>query len=138
MTPLEVDDDKLALREAAAKPTVAQQFYAKYDGSSLPPKNIAQNVSASFGVPTERTSDVYDLLIDNAWFVGFIKKIKDKEYLDTGAPVLKSDASAPNEVSDAASEEVPIDLHDEASPDRWISADLPGRSAPPLRSIRPD
>jgi predicted nucleotide-binding protein len=86
VTPLEVGDDRLALREAAMKPTVAKKFYAKYDGSALPPKQIAQNVLASFEVPAERTSDVYDLLIENARHVGFIKKIKDKEYLDTGGP----------------------------------------------------
>ena len=87
LMPTEVDDDKRALREAALKPTVANQFYSKYDGSPLPPRNIAQNVLASFSVPTDRTSDVYDLLIENARYVGFLKTIKDKEYIDTGSPL---------------------------------------------------
>jgi predicted nucleotide-binding protein len=87
VTPTEVDDDKRALREAALRPTVAQKFYAKYDGSPLPPKNIAGNVLATFSVPIERASAVFDLLIENAHFVGFIKKIKDKEYIDTGATI---------------------------------------------------
>ena len=69
---MEVDDDRRALREAAMRPTMANKFYAKYDGSSLPPKN-AQNVLASFDVPAERTSEVYDLLIENARFVAFVK-----------------------------------------------------------------
>ena len=38
VTPTEIDDDKVALRAAALKPTVADQFYKKYDGSPLPPK----------------------------------------------------------------------------------------------------
>jgi hypothetical protein len=73
------------LREAALKPTIVQRFYAKYDGSPLPPKTIAQNVLATFDVPGDRTSAVYDLLIENARFVGFLKKIKDKDYIDTGS-----------------------------------------------------
>lgn len=87
VTPTEVDDDKPALREAALRPTVANQFYTKYDGSPLPPKSIAQNVLATMSVPVDRTSDVYDLLIENARYVGFLKSIKDKEYIDIGGPI---------------------------------------------------
>lgn len=104
LTPEEVDDDKRALREAALKPTVANQFYSKYDGSPLPPRNIAQNVLATFAVPTDRTSDVYDLLIENARHVGFLKTIKDKEYIDIGSPlnegVPASGASTPSPKDD--------------------------------------
>jgi hypothetical protein len=92
VTPTEVDDDKVALREAALKPTVAQKFYSKYDGSPLPPRNIAQNVLATFGVPSDRTGGVYDLLLENATFVGFIKRIKDKDYIDTGSPLADDGA----------------------------------------------
>lgn len=102
---MEVDDDRRALREAAMRPTVASKFYAKYDGSSLPPKNIAQNVLASFDVPAERTSDVYDLLIENARFVGFIKKIKDKEYLDTDTPIVNGTSASADDLSDSPSDE---------------------------------
>lgn len=91
VTPTEVDDDKRALREAALKPTVANSFYKRYDGSPLPPKKISQNVLATtLDVPIDRTSDVYDLLIENARFVGFLKKIKEKEYIDVGGPVALS------------------------------------------------
>lgn len=94
LTPTEVGDDQRALREAALKPTVASQFYTKYDGSPLPPRNIAQNVLAGFAVPTDRTSDVYDLLIENARQVGFLKTIKDKEYIDTGTPLVGTSVMA--------------------------------------------
>lgn len=87
VTPTEVDDDTKALREAALKPTVANQFYTKYDGAPLPPKTIAENVLATFAVPRDRTGDVYDLLIENARFVGLLKSIKDKEYVDIGGPL---------------------------------------------------
>lgn len=92
--PTEVDDDKVAIREAAIKPTVANQFYTKYDGSPLPPKNIAQNVLSTLGVPDDRTSDVYDLLLENARFVGLLKTIKDKEYIDIGGPLNGATAAA--------------------------------------------
>ncbi len=109
VAPMEVEDDRRALREAAMRPTVANKFYAKYDGSSLPPKNIAQNVLASFDVPPERTSDVYDLLIENARFVGFIKKIKDKEYLDTGAPIANGTVGGTDDLSDRPRDEDQVD-----------------------------
>lgn len=87
VNPTEEDDDKRALREAALKPTIASQFYKKYDGSPLPPKHIAENVLAEFGVPRDRTGDVYDLLIENARYVEFLKKIKDKKFIDIGGPL---------------------------------------------------
>jgi len=105
VTPTEVDDDKRALWAAALKPTVAQKFYSKYDGSPLPPKNIAQNVLATFAVPPDRTSDVFDLLIENATYVGFIKKIKDKDYIDIGSPIIGNGATAQSVVDPAGSEE---------------------------------
>ena len=98
VAPTEVDDDKVALREAAIKPTVANQFYTKYDGSPLPPKNIAQNVLATLSVPADRTSDVFDLLIENARYVGLLKTIKDKEYIDIGGP-LNGLAAGPRSAS---------------------------------------
>jgi predicted nucleotide-binding protein len=116
VAPMEVDDDRRALREAAMKPTVANRFYAKYDGSLLPPKKIAQNVLASFDVPMERTSSVYDLLIENARFVGFIKKIKDKEYLDTGTPVVNSTVDGSAELSGGLHDEVQAEDSSELLP----------------------
>jgi predicted nucleotide-binding protein len=112
-TPTEIDDDKLALREAALKPTVANQFYSKYDGSPLPPKNIAQNVLATFAVPADRTSDVYELLIENARHVGLLKTIKDKEFIDIGGPLngsASSTSSAVSAVEAAASKQEEADL----------------------------
>lgn len=94
VAPTEVGDDIQAIREAALKPTVAKQFYSRYDGSQLPPPNIAQNVLATFSVPTDRTADVYQLLLDNARFAGFLKRIKDKDYLDIGGPLVAPTAAS--------------------------------------------
>ena len=103
-TPTEVDDDRKALREAALKPTVADQFYTRYDGSPLPPKNIAQNVLATFDVPVDRTGAVYDLLIENARFVGFLKTIKDKDYIDIGGPIVPSVEESEDDLGDLSEE----------------------------------
>ena len=126
VTPTELDDDKRALREAALKPSVANQFYTKYDGSPLPPKNIAQNVLATFSVPVDRTGEVYDLLLENARYVGFLKTIKDKEYIDVGGPISHAAIG-----SDAIPEVDEDDVHP-AGVDESVSAssDLPLVSAP--------
>ena len=114
VTPTEVDDDKVALRQAALKPTVAHKFYTKYDGAPLPPKNIAENVLATFAVPADRTSEVYDLLIENARQVGFLKTIKDKEYIDIGGPLNGSASHAAPSTTEATPPSDDVDLGDEA------------------------
>lgn len=93
------------IRPARSAGTIAQQFYAKYDGSPLPPKNIAQNVLATFGVPVDRTAAAFDPLIENATFVGFVKRIKDKDHIDIGSPIPVGDP-APG-VQDPKNEEDP-------------------------------
>lgn len=110
-TPTEIDDDKRGLVEAALKPTVASQFYTKYDGSPLPPKNIAQNVLTTFGVPKDRTSDVYDLLFENAKYVGLVKTIKDKDYIDIGGSSTNSVSRRPD-FSDHVDNVPPVRLLD--------------------------
>ncbi len=130
VTPTEIDDDKVALREAALKPTVAHQFYTKYDGSPLPPKNIAQNVLATFDVPVDRTSDVFDLLIENARYAGFLKAIKDKEYVDIGGPLRGSPAPTGAAASESSSfmeqdeaNDEPKDQRDTSSTDETAPAE---------------
>jgi predicted nucleotide-binding protein len=129
ITPTEVNDDVRALREAALKPTVASQFYNKYDGSPLPPKNIAQNVLATFSVPVDRTGDVYDLLLENARYVGFLKTIKDKDYIDIGGPLA---ASPPSENSE--DEGVVDDLDEVDDVDQSLSNPLFTRAQEPPAS----
>jgi predicted nucleotide-binding protein len=132
VTPTEVDDDKRALRQAALIPSVAQKFYAKYDGSPLPPKTIAQNVLATFDVPVDRTSAVLDLLIENANYVGFIKTIKDKDYVDTGASIVSDDSagSADND-SFEEPESSAAGIHDSGPETAEVSAPTEEQSDPP-------
>lgn len=80
--PLHEGEDLQGLKEAALSPSIAKRFYEKYDGSQLPPTNIANNVLASLGVPANKTRSVHSLLLENAERVGITKKIKDKTYID--------------------------------------------------------
>ena len=130
VTPTEVDDDKRALREAALKPSIASQFYRKYDGSPLPPRNIAQNVLATLSVPQDRTGDVYDLLLENARYVGFLKAIKDKEYIDIGGPAVAAPSFPTVELED----QVPEEEDDSETPSVDSTSPLPKSSQPPTKN----
>lgn len=137
VTPTEVDDDARALREAALKPTVANQFYVKYDGSPLPPKNIAENVLATFDVPRDRTSDVFDLLLENARYVGLLKTIKDKDYVDIGGPLGRAKEAAAIEVDEAV--EASADRADATAVRSEPAASLSAQREPePSASAAPD
>lgn len=84
LTPLAEDDDAAARRDAVLKPRVLREFLSKYSGAALPREDIAQNVLRSMGVPADRAQNVFDLILQNAEEVGFLRKIKDKRYVDLG------------------------------------------------------
>ncbi|MGI8936824.1 MAG: TIR domain-containing protein [Iamia sp.] len=84
VAPLEEGDDQIARRQAVLAPTVEKAFLEKYDGSPLPAEKIAYNVLEALGVPAARTQGVYSLIIENAEMVGFLKRIKEKTYVDLG------------------------------------------------------
>jgi len=88
VAPLVDGDDEMAKRQAVLMPTVEKSFLEKYDGSPLPIEKIAYNVLESLGVPADRSKKVYELIVQNAALVGFLKKIKDKTYVDLGSALL--------------------------------------------------
>jgi len=135
VSPTEVDDDRAALRQAALKPTIAQQFYAKYDGAALPPANIAQNVLASFGVPPDRTAAVLELLLQNAMFVGFVKKIKDKDFIDIGSPISIVPETSVSEERDPAI--LATNVTDDSLPDEFLDAAEPADEYEPGHTKSP-
>jgi predicted nucleotide-binding protein len=94
VAPLEDGDDLVARQLAVLVPTVERDFLKKYDGSPLPSANIAFNVLESMGVPGDRSRSVFDLIVQNAETVGFLKRIKDKTYVDLGATATGSRAAA--------------------------------------------
>jgi hypothetical protein len=89
--PLDEGDDLRAKREATLRPRVLGEFLRKYDGSSLPRTDIARNVLEEMKVPSERSEAVYQLIVESAKSVGFVRAIKDKQYVDldgTTAPIF--------------------------------------------------
>ena len=82
--PLEDGDDLLAKREAVLKPKILREFLSKYSGSSLPRVEIGLNVLKSMGVPPARAEAVWSLILATAEKVGYIRPIKDKQYVDLG------------------------------------------------------
>jgi|CXWL01.1.fsa_nt_gi hypothetical protein len=90
--PTSEGDDVLALRQALLQPRVIREFLEKYNGSSLPPAKIAQNVLAEMGVPEDRTEDVLELVTKSAKQYGFTKEIKGKTYIDlSSTPLLEAE-----------------------------------------------
>lgn len=75
------DEDLLAKREALLRPRVFREFLEEYNGNQLPRADIAFNVIESMGVPREKTSEVYDRIVEGAKSVGLIEEIKGKAYV---------------------------------------------------------
>lgn len=90
-SPLVENDDLAAKREALLKPKVVGDFLRKYADSPLPPSNIAQNVLGSMGVPQDRTSDVFNLIIEGAQNLGLLQEIKGKKYVNLDRGRVPSD-----------------------------------------------
>lgn len=82
LSPLEDGDDLVAKREALLSPRIIGQFLSKYNNSPLPPENIAHNVLNSMGVPRERSSGVYQLILDGAKSLNLLQEIKNKKYVN--------------------------------------------------------
>ena len=77
-------DDFVAKREALLKPKVIGEFLTRYNSNPIPKDDIAQNVLADMGVPTDRTSEVLAMIIKSAESLGLITDIKGKRYVDLG------------------------------------------------------
>ena len=93
-SPLAEGEERAAKRDAVLVPTVERQFLEKYDGSPIPPENIALNVLESLGVPKNATKRVHKIIEDNASQVGYVKEIKGKRYVDLGPPSPITEQSA--------------------------------------------
>lgn len=115
VAPLVEGDDLAARREAVLIPTVVRGFLQKYDGSPLPTEKIGSNVLETLGVPAERTQVVFDLILQNAENVGYLKRIKDKSYVDLGGVEPSSTVSSPSPSRDLEESEAAEDSDNEAA-----------------------
>ena len=132
MMPTREGDDLVARREAVLRPRVIHEFLSKYDHSGLPRTEIAHNVLIELGVPKNRTEDTYNLILDNAHFVGLITKINDKQYvdLDGSAGERQAAAAAVNSPARVASPTAPpTAMVAEPVTRQWAQAPAPATPA---------
>jgi hypothetical protein len=102
--PTSEGDDIAAKREAFLRPRIIGEFLRRYDGAPIPSDEIAKNVLQEQGVPTDRLVGVFDMIIEGAITVGFLRDISGKRYVDlVGAP-----GPVPTNDDDAASQPTPL------------------------------
>lgn len=98
--PTDEGDDLSAKREALLKPRVIREFLQKYSGAQIPKDTIATNVLSTFGVPQGRAANVFQLIIEGAESVGFLRTIKDRKWVDllgTQGPRTVDESDVENE-----------------------------------------
>jgi hypothetical protein len=131
--PTDEGQELTARREAVLKPRVIREFLQKYDGGSLPRPDIAANVLADMGVPRDRVASVYEMILESAKSVQFLRELKGKQYValcdaytreSTAAPVVLGDPPPP------PAEECELDATETRSP-----TVAQGISTPQLRRV---
>jgi Predicted nucleotide-binding protein containing TIR-like domain len=85
VAPTREGDDVAAKREASLRPRIVRDFLTRYNESKLPAETIGRNVLEEMGVPPERTASVYELILDSARSVGFLREVKGQLYVDLDA-----------------------------------------------------
>lgn len=81
VSPLKEGDDILAMKEATIVPTLFKELTDKYDQSRLPREDIALNVIANMGIPTDRLTSAWSIFKTNAKFAGLLQMISGNDYL---------------------------------------------------------
>jgi predicted nucleotide-binding protein len=114
LRPLSEGDDMAAKREAVLRPRVLRDFLSKYSGASLPREDIALNVISNMGVPADRAPAVLALVLRSAEEVGFLRKIKEKTYVDLGGPIPEAAKQVDGDRADEPSQEEADDPHQSA------------------------
>jgi hypothetical protein len=102
--PTSEGDDIAAKREALLRPRIIGEFLRRYDGAAIPSDEIAKNVLQEQGVPTDRLAGVFEMIIEGATAVGFLRVISGRRYVDlVGTPDL-----APTDGDDSLSQQTPV------------------------------
>lgn len=97
VSPTQAGDDAQAMREAVLKPRIVNEFLTKYNNSPIPQENIAFNVLEEMGTTRDRVKETYELIIENSESVSFLKKIKEKTYVDLDTVVLPASSNESKE-----------------------------------------
>lgn len=132
VAPTKEGDDFAARREASLRPRVVRDFLTRYNGSKLPNEAIGRNVLEEIGTPADKTATVYNLIVDSARSVGFLREVKGQLYVDL--ETLGNEAGAQEtttETGDSNGGVIPsLPLGGEASP---ASGGVGSAAATPLR-----
>lgn len=110
-------DDRAAKRDALLRPRVVREFLTKYNGSRLPADQIAKNVLEEMGVPTDRLDATYELIVESAREVEFLRELKGQTYVDL------DDTNPSPSVGEPISSEEMISKQPTANPDAAITVE---------------
>lgn len=82
VAPEEEGEAEYAQLEAILQPKYLKAFFEKYNNAKLPLKSIAENVLVSMGVPKEKASNTFDLIVENGKFSGCFQETKVGTYIN--------------------------------------------------------
>ncbi|NRR05925.1 nucleotide-binding protein [Brevibacillus sp. RS1.1] len=82
VAPEDEGETESALLEAVVQPKYLSAFFEKYNNAKLPLKSIAENVLVGMGVPKEKASNTYELIIENGKFAGCFQETKVGTYIN--------------------------------------------------------
>ncbi len=110
VSPFEEDDDRIALREATFKPRVVGAFVDRYANSAFPTREVGIQVLIGMGVPRNRASAVYEVILENAQFLGLLSEIKGKRFLglDSAPKICAAAASSEPDGAEPAPPVCPV------------------------------
>ena len=136
LSPTEEGMELDAKRKAFLLPRVINEFLRKYDGHALPRDDIAQNVLTGMGVPRERVSDVFKVILDGASTLGLVRDIKGKLYGRLDGPPVNG-AVQPQDVTIEREDcsQGTLEGARSASADRTAATDIPSVQQDRLRKV---
>jgi hypothetical protein len=69
-------------RMAFLKPRVIKEFLEKYNNSKVPQEKVALNVLEEIGAPKEDAKKVFDLILEGARSLGFLREVKNSIFVN--------------------------------------------------------
>lgn len=124
VAPTSEGDDARARREALLRPRVLRVFLQRYDGARVPREDIAVNVLSEMGVPRESAKRTFDLIIDGARAVGFLRDLNGVHYVDLQGTPLPS-AATPDANDDTALDDIENGEDDSAADAAILAPEIP-------------
>ena len=97
LRPTQENADLAAKREAVLQPRIFGESLRNYDGNAFPREDIALNVLEGMGVPRAKAREVFERIESSARSVGFLEKIKDKDYVNLQGTTCPVDSNSDGE-----------------------------------------